>query len=102
MNHYRTSKNERVSKTYIDTKVKGAKHQKLEQQINDYGYNFCEGFAKEHESTLDCAHVISVDECQKSGRSELAWDVDNIKILCRSCHREHDKTNIRSAKKNTI
>jgi len=40
---------------------------------------------------LDCSHEISVNECQKRGIAELAFDPSNIKIRCRECHNNHDK-----------
>jgi len=32
-----------------------------------------------------------VDSCQKNGRCEKAWDLNNIRILCRYHHKKHDK-----------
>lgn len=102
MNHYWTSTGERVSKATIDRKVRAAKAAKLEQQREAYGYNFCEDCKRNEMGTrLDCSHDISVDECQKSGRVELAWDTDYIKIRCRECHNIKDKLNIQSSKLET-
>lgn len=95
MNHYKTSNGERVSKAKIDQMVRLAKSRRLEMQEIVYGYNFCEDCKRNATGTrLDCSHEISVDECQKSGRSELAWDIDNIRIRCRECHQKHDKNYI--------
>ena len=92
MNHFRCSDGTKVTKAYIDRKVTEAKRIKVETQLLDYGYNFCEECGKNHNcgEPLDCSHTISVDECQNSGRAELAWDLDNIKIRCRTCHRNWD------------
>jgi len=104
MNTYKTSTGERITKEKIDKLVRLAKSKKLENQLNEHGYNFCEqcaneglpGSASELEiRTLDCAHILSVDRCQKMGKSELAWDVSNIRILCRAHHREHDGLNLK-------
>lgn len=93
MNSYKKSDGTRISKTAIDRRVRDAKSQKLEDQQLEHGYNFCEKCGKNASDTyLDCSHVVSVDECQKSGRAELAYDKDNIRILCRDCHKKHDKT----------
>jgi len=64
-------------------------------QKETFGYNFCEekDCHKSQGVYLDCSHDISVDECQKSGRTELAWDVNNITIRCRDCHNKHDRRN---------
>lgn len=99
MNYFKTSTGKRVSKATIDRKVRAAKAVKLDMQKHAYGFNFCEDCKRNGSGTrLDCSHEISVDECQKSGRVELAWSVYNIKIRCRECHQKHDKLNIQSPK----
>jgi hypothetical protein len=99
MNYYHTSDGRRISKLEIDRRVCEAKKLKIQEQLNEYGYNFCEQcnndgrpqFANEMElSILDCSHIISVNECQKIGNSELAWRKDNIDILCRWHHKRKD------------
>lgn len=90
MNHYKTSTGDWVSKQTIDFRIRDAKKEKLAAQLNEYGYHFCENEnCKGGCGWLDCSHIISVDDCQKSGRAELAWDVKNLEILCRDCHNEH-------------
>jgi hypothetical protein len=89
MNTYKKSNGERITKSTIDYRVRKAKEEKLNSQIIEHGYNFCED-CKTNSGYLDCSHEISVNECQKSGRSELAYDTENIKIRCRDCHRKHD------------
>lgn len=86
MNTYETSDGIRVKKSTIDRKVRQAKAEKLALQYHDKGYNFCEKTGISNGQYLDCSHIISVDQCQKTGRTELAWDLDNIEILCRSEH----------------
>lgn len=91
-NHYQLSNGEKVAKSTIDRNVRKAKEKKLDEQFEIHYYNFCEECGRNASGTrLDCSHTISVDECQKSGRAELAWDTDNIRILCRKCHQIHDK-----------
>ena len=99
MNYFKTSTGERVSKSVIDRRVRQAKEAKLEKQFLEDGYNHCEECDQSTGTYLDCAHVISVDECQKAGRSELAWDENNIKILCRFHHKKHDKLNLQFKRK---
>ena len=96
MNTYRTSSGDRVTKKYIDYKVREAKKEVLSDQIEEYGYNFCvECGVNSNNEIIDCSHDISVDECQKSGRSELAWDKSYIKPTCRKHHQIKDKTNLK-------
>lgn len=95
MNYYKTSDGERVSKKTIDYRVRVAKQQKLEQQLDRYGYNFCIVCNRNDCKPLDVSHNISVDECQKSGRSELAWDLTNMEIIGRRHHQEKDGLDLR-------
>lgn len=90
MNSYKISTGERVTKITIDRRVREAKKEKLAQQVNQFGYNFCTQCKANTDVPIDCAHVVSVDQCQRTGRSELAWDLENIRILGRSCHKKYD------------
>ncbi len=97
MSRYRTSDGTLVSKSTIDQRVRKAKEQKLAQQVEKYGYNFSEKSGHNGSGTrLDCAHIKSVNDCQREGCAELAWDVNNIMILTREEHQEYDKNNIQS------
>jgi len=88
-NTYETSDGKRLTKTIIDRKIREAKAQKLQDMMDDFGYHFCE-MCGTHNDRLDCSHTISVKEAQETGQSELAWDVNNIKIRCRRCHNDLD------------
>ena len=90
MNHYHTSSNERIAKSVIDARVRKAKANALSEQFWEFGYNFCVDCLRSTGVYLDCSHTISVDEAQKTRRAELAYDKDNIKVRCRTCHIEHD------------
>ena len=85
MNHLRCTDGTKVSKAYIDRQVSKAKARKVQKQLDDYGYNFCEECKINASSGIyiDCSHDISVNECQNTGRAELAWDTENITIRCR-------------------
>ncbi len=93
-NTYTTSSGERVSKSTIDSRVREAKEQNLYNQMLEFGYNFCEKCHRSSGVRLDNAHIVSVDDCQKQGCSEKAYDVDNIQVLCRGCHEKQDKLNL--------
>jgi 5-methylcytosine-specific restriction endonuclease McrA len=94
MNTFCCSDGTRVRKSVIDRRVHAAKLEKLMDQEYEYGYNFCSECQRNDDKPLDVSHIISVDEAQKSGRAELAWDKNNMRVLGRSCHRNHDKTYI--------
>jgi 5-methylcytosine-specific restriction endonuclease McrA len=95
MNTYRQSNGERITKAVIDRKTREAKAKVIQNQLNEHGFNFCTGDALEHSGHLTCAHIISVDKAQKQGRSELAFDPENIIVLCTKCHAIYDKNDVR-------
>ena len=102
-NHYHTSDGDRISKPEIDRRVRQAKALKVQQQLDELGYNVCElaaiGCEMDHScNRLDCSHIISVKECQERGYSELAWDINNIQILGRKCHAKRDGLDLRFKK----
>ena len=97
MSTFALSNGDRIEKHKIDKNVRKAKKNKIEIQRTEDGYNSCEECGINGSDTfLDCAHIISVDKCQRKGRSELAWSLTNIKILCRECHRKLDNLYIGS------
>lgn len=95
MNTYSTSSGQRVTQSQIDRNITKAKAAVLQNQIDQYGYNFCVDCKRNASGTrLDCSHDISVKEAKECGKAELSWDVENIKIRCRKCHQELDKLNL--------
>lgn len=97
-NSYMMSNGERVLKTVIDSRVRKAKELKIQFMKDEHGYVFCEDDTDGHVCgrssgvPLDCSHDKSVDQCQKEGKSELAWDwQNNITIRCRPHHQKYDK-----------
>jgi len=91
MTTYKKSNGDKIKKSVIDSRVSKAKEYVIESILDEYGYLFCEECKRSSGTYLDCAHTISVDECQKSARSELAYDPENIRLLCRECHQKQDK-----------
>ncbi len=90
MNYYRKSNGHKVSKSTIDYRIRKAKSDKLEEFYEEHKYYFCEDCKKNDCVPIDCSHDLSVDQCQKQGMSEKAWDVDNITLRGRPCHVKHD------------
>ncbi len=99
-NTYGTSTGERLKKSVIDQKIRKAKELKLEAMRDEYGYIFCEDCGRNANAglPLDCSHDISVAKCQNEGKSELAYDINNITIRCRECHKKHDKIDLKFKK----
>ena len=96
MNSYKTSTGERLKQSVIDRLIRKAKAEKLKQQFEEHGYNFCEKCGISNGTYLDCSHNESVKSCKENGRTEKAFDVDNISILCRQCHKIKDGLNIQN------
>ena len=95
MGNFKISTGDKVSKQKINTLTNQAKGNKLEAQFNEFGYNFCEECLRSGGVRLSLSHIISVDLAQKTGRAELAWSVDNLKVLCIPCHQRFDKNDVR-------
>lgn len=89
-NRYRLSNGETLTKAQIDARVHDAKLLKLHQFMEEHGGFYCEECGTSSDR-LDCSHTVSVDKCQKMGKTEMAWNVSNIILRCRSCHKKHDK-----------
>ena len=95
MGSFWMSNGERVKKSIIDRRVREAKKKILDAQMEEHGHNFCTICEiNSNNAIIDCAHIMSVDDCQNNGMAEVAWDLDNINPMCRACHRKHDRTTI--------
>ena len=91
-NTYSDSNGKRWKKSQIDIKIKKSKKDKWESME----YPYCETCGRNASNTrLDCSHLVSVKEAQESSMSELAWDLSNMLIECRTCH---NKTEVQRKK----
>lgn len=91
MNSYQCSDGSRLKQSVIERLITKAKAEKVRTQFDDYGYNFCEDCKISSGTYIDCSHDISVKKAKETGRTELAFDVNNITMLCRKCHQIKDK-----------
>ncbi len=100
-NKYSQSDGTKISAKALERNIHIAKGVKVNEMIENYGYVFCEDCnefgipagANEMElKIIDCSHQIGVKEAKETGRAELCYDVDNIRMRCRVHHRKHDKT----------
>lgn len=93
MGTFKTSEGERLTKTFIDGQIRKAKKVFIEQK-EDEGIVYCESCGATNKR-LSCSHIISVDQCQKDGRSEFAFDVENLQLECvPGCHEETERGTI--------
>ncbi|TXD45881.1 hypothetical protein [Polaribacter sp. IC073] len=90
-NTYSCSDGSRLKKSVIDRLIVKAKAEKVRQFIDEHGYVFCEECYTSNAFKFDMSHDLSVNKCQQNGTTELAFDVNNISILCRKCHQIKDK-----------
>jgi Zn finger protein HypA/HybF involved in hydrogenase expression len=90
INTFKCSTGERVTKARIDRNVRFAKEQKVREFRNDKGPGYCEDCGS-NQGRIDCSHTISVKYAQETSRTELAWQVNNIKLRCADCHARLDK-----------
>ena len=96
MNTYRCSNGERVKQSVIDRKIREAKAEALMLQFEEHGWNFCEQCGSNGNGTrLDLSHDISVKKAKENGMTEQCWNVGNLTVLCRRCHQEKDKLNLK-------
>ena len=98
MNTYSCSCGTRLKESVIKELIKKAKKNKLLQQFDEHGYNFCEDCGRSTGTPLDCSHSESVKSCKENGRTEKAFDVKNIKIRCRGCHQKLDGLGLKFSK----
>lgn len=91
MNTYSDSEGNRYSQSVINRKITEAKAETLNRVLDQYDHFKCEKCGNNGTGTrLDCSHQISVKEAKETGRVELCWDLNNIKMLCRGCHSKLD------------
>lgn len=99
MNYHTTTYGEKVSSKEVDRRIRKAKEQRLQIQIDELGYNVCEECFRNDCKPIDCSHDKSVKWCKENGCVELAWDVNNITPRGRQCHCKKDTNLIMSGKK---
>ena len=89
-NSYKTSDGEKLNQRKVDQRISVAKSELIENQLSEYGYNFCErtGLTR---ARLDCSHIVSVKFAKEYGLTELCWDVGNLEVLSRSAHNEIER-----------
>jgi len=92
MGSFTDSTGRKFTKKAIDRMVNDAKRERMQMQIDEHGYNFCEVCKRNDCKPIDAAHLVSVDQAQKDPNTslELAWSVSNIQPTGRRCHQKMD------------
>ena len=91
MNTYECSDGSRLKQSVIERLITKAKAQKVREQFDEHGFNFCEECERSSGTYIDCSHNVSVKKAKETSRTELCFDVNNITMLCRKCHQIKDK-----------
>lgn len=86
MGTYLTSTGDRVTQSQIDYRIRKAKEAKRQMML---GYEFCEDCGRS-DTVIDMSHDKGIQACKNDNQVELAWDVENLTLRCRECHRKHD------------
>ncbi len=94
MNTYSDSFGNRYTTPQIERRIKKAALEKLEQQFLGHGYNFCQSCFRNDCKPIDVSHTISRKQAKEDGCVEVLWDLENLEILGRECHKIKDKLNI--------
>ena|GEM_PF-1219128 len=89
-NHVRCSDGTTVARTYMERMIHKSKKAVLDSQVEEIGYNVCTICHRNDCIPVTCMHLVSVDECLKSGKAELSWDPKNIVPAGMGCHAIYD------------
>ena len=103
MNHY-TDKHSgiRYSEKEIKVMISKAKSQLLENQSDEYGFNYCvkcqemaeQGIRIPNDMShqrITCAHIKSVKECKEDSDIETLFSPDSMVVECLWHHQRRDK-----------
>jgi len=97
-NKYTLSNGLKLEKAAIDRKIRQAKEAKLNEHFDKFGFYCCEKCKKNTCLPITVSHIISVNDCQRNRKTELAWDLNNMKVLGLPCHRKYDGLDLRFTK----
>ena len=87
MTTYQMTDGTRIKKSVLDRKVTAAKIKYIQQCGEEGILNMCMALGHNvFDEPVDNSHIISVDRCQKLGKSELAYDINNLQRESRSQH----------------
>ena len=91
MTRYKLSDGTYINKSVLDARISQAKVEKLRHHLDKYDYYFCTTCKQNDCKPIDVAHIKSVNDCQKDGCAEMAYNLDNLVIEGRKCHEKRDK-----------
>lgn len=89
MPSYYLSDGSKQDKKKIDRLISEAKRKFWKEKELD-GFISCNNCNRTDQSHYDVSHIVSVNDCQRNAETEKAYSLDNLEILCRTCHLEHE------------
>lgn len=92
---YSDSEGNRYTTSQIEYKITKAAVELLDMQFMEHGYNFCSKCKMNDCKPIDVSHTISRKKAKEDGMVEKLWDLDNLEILGRDCHKKKDKLNLK-------
>lgn len=95
MNKYFDNEGRSYTTAQINRKSDKAAKELLQDQFNEYHYNFCSKCKRNDCIPIDVSHTISKKEAKEKGQTQLCWDKSNMEILGRNCHQKKDKLNLK-------
>jgi 5-methylcytosine-specific restriction endonuclease McrA len=88
---YSDSKGNRYTTAQINRKSDAAARLLLEIQFINDGFNYCTRCKRNDCKPIDVSHTISRKQAKENGCVEQIWNLDNLEILGRRCHKIKDK-----------
>jgi len=88
---YKDSNGNRYTTEQINRKSDNAAKELLQEQFEEFRYNFCTKCKRNDCQPIDVSHNISRKKAKELGKVELIWDKNNMEILGRKCHKKKDK-----------
>lgn len=88
---YKDSQGNRYTTEEINRKSDAAAKLKLQNQFDEYRYYHCEHCKKNDCKPIDVSHTVSRKKAKEMGIVEILWDLNNLEILGRKCHKIKDK-----------
>jgi 5-methylcytosine-specific restriction endonuclease McrA len=94
MNRYFDSNGNSYNQNQIDNRIRKAGLEKIDLQFLNEGYNYCTECKRNDCKPIDVAHIVSRKKAKELKQVELSWNLSNLQILGRDCHKKLDKLNI--------
>ena len=92
---YSDSQGNRHNTDQIERKILKAGRDIIELQYKELGYNVCTKCKKNNCKPIDVSHDISRKVAKETGTVEVLWNINNLEILGRKCHKIKDRLFLR-------